>query len=576
MICKCCGAEAPTKYIEFYQNIGALFIRHHKRMKGNLCKDCINEYFWRFTLISLTLGWWGFTSFFLTPFLILNNLIRYLGTLGLRGVPKNKLIPTKKRSSSHYFGASQAARKPQKYYRNSAPSKTYVRERDRIWYDTRDSRPELQQETPPANDSSINDLIKYLGCSNNSNFRSLAAKLLGQKGSTAIPAISALLLSCVDIDATVRNDAFSALESIDPDWCQSPEVQKALPKLAQAFKHSYCFKSSYSEEVSQTAYKLLRQIGKPAVPFLAHLIVEEEDKIEYKIRAIWILRDLGSEATSAVPQLIRSLKDKGSRVRIAAAEALVGFGPVAEAATPELIAGLADRNADVRKAMVTCLVATQPAVPDLIPLLADKNPNVRKGIVDALFQIGPQTIPTLIETIFQECTGSKDNTGFEDHQKITGASLQVLGKFGAEAAAAMPTMALALADSHVSIKFAAVQALHKISHNWMSEPGVIQTITNLAGNPAGNSHTAKTSEELVGEVVLTTFTAIGGAAVPILIDALEFGDRVTRRNAARALAEMGAEAKIAIPALTRALKDDDRQIQHAAAKALQNLGSPAS
>jgi hypothetical protein len=29
-ICQACGCVAPTKYVEFYQNIGALVMRYHK------------------------------------------------------------------------------------------------------------------------------------------------------------------------------------------------------------------------------------------------------------------------------------------------------------------------------------------------------------------------------------------------------------------------------------------------------------------------------------------------------------------------------------------------------------------
>jgi hypothetical protein len=94
VICRCCGVEAPTKYVEFYQNIGALLVRYHKAIKGNLCKSCINKYFWEFTVVNLTLGWWGTISFFLTPFLILNNLIRYLGALKLQRAPAGAVAPT--------------------------------------------------------------------------------------------------------------------------------------------------------------------------------------------------------------------------------------------------------------------------------------------------------------------------------------------------------------------------------------------------------------------------------------------------------------------------------------------------
>ncbi len=547
MICKSCGVEAPTKYVEFYQNIGAVFTRYHKAVKGNLCKSCINEHFWKFTLVNLTLGWWGVISFFLTPFLILNNVIRYLGTLKLQGVPVG--------------ATAQTGEKPP------------IRERSRIWFNTSDGRPSLPQEPEPSRDSSVEDLIKYLGCANNSEFRRLAAELLGQMGSTATSAMPALLIACIDINATVRQAALNALETIDPGWTQNPAVHKTLPELAKEFKHAYCFKNSFSKEVSQAVYNLLQQIGEPAVSSLANLIVEEEDKIEYKIRAISILRGLGSDAASAVPQLIQALRDKASKVRLAAAEALVSFGPVAKVAVPEIIVGLADRDVEVRKAMVACLVATEPAVPDLLPLMADQNPNVRKAVADALLQIGSQTIPMLIQTVSQWCTKPKtDIDNFEKFQKMTETALHVLGKFGSDASSAKPTIALALVDPNLSIKFAAVQALINLDLNWMSNPVVVEAIASLA-EPRNS---AENPEEIAGEIVVQTFIEIGAAAVPMLIDALTVGDRVTRQNAARALGQIGAEAKTAIPALTRALEDNHSLVQYEAARALQKINDPAS
>lgn len=81
--CQMCGGYGPTKYVEFYQNIGALVMRFNKSIKGELCKNCITQTFWRFTLTDLFLGWWGVISFFVTPFYILNNLGRYLMSLRL-------------------------------------------------------------------------------------------------------------------------------------------------------------------------------------------------------------------------------------------------------------------------------------------------------------------------------------------------------------------------------------------------------------------------------------------------------------------------------------------------------------
>lgn len=83
MICECCGRVAPTKYVAFYQNIGALIVRFTSSVEGNLCKACIHEHFWKCTGITLVGGWWGTISFIVTPFILGNNVVRYLFCLGL-------------------------------------------------------------------------------------------------------------------------------------------------------------------------------------------------------------------------------------------------------------------------------------------------------------------------------------------------------------------------------------------------------------------------------------------------------------------------------------------------------------
>lgn len=93
MICQCCGVEAPTKYVAFYQNIGALVMRFTRSMQGNLCKSCIHEYFWKFTLTNATLGWWGLHSLIITPFLIVNNVGRYVFCLTMEPVPPGAAVP---------------------------------------------------------------------------------------------------------------------------------------------------------------------------------------------------------------------------------------------------------------------------------------------------------------------------------------------------------------------------------------------------------------------------------------------------------------------------------------------------
>ena len=81
--CENCLCESPTKHVALHQNIGLIFMRLHKSVEGNLCRACIRKYFWQFTTITLFLGWWGVISFFMTLFILPNNLIRYLSSLGL-------------------------------------------------------------------------------------------------------------------------------------------------------------------------------------------------------------------------------------------------------------------------------------------------------------------------------------------------------------------------------------------------------------------------------------------------------------------------------------------------------------
>lgn len=92
-ICQACGIEAPTKAGAYYQNIGALVMRFHKRVQGNLCKKCHHKYFWQFTGTNLALGWWGYISLLVTPFFIINNIARYAAAITLPGVPPDAKRP---------------------------------------------------------------------------------------------------------------------------------------------------------------------------------------------------------------------------------------------------------------------------------------------------------------------------------------------------------------------------------------------------------------------------------------------------------------------------------------------------
>jgi hypothetical protein len=83
MACQRCRADAPTKHVRFYQNIGMLVMRTTKKTDGELCRPCIGQVFKEYTLTTFFLGWWGYISLVMTPFILINNLYFYFSSLKL-------------------------------------------------------------------------------------------------------------------------------------------------------------------------------------------------------------------------------------------------------------------------------------------------------------------------------------------------------------------------------------------------------------------------------------------------------------------------------------------------------------
>ena len=98
MYCQSCGSSAPTKNVAFSQSTGAVFVRFSRTVSGNLCRACIGSSFWKMTLVTLLFGWWHFTSFFRTLFILPSNVVNYVGALSLprSGPAPEKLGPGKK------------------------------------------------------------------------------------------------------------------------------------------------------------------------------------------------------------------------------------------------------------------------------------------------------------------------------------------------------------------------------------------------------------------------------------------------------------------------------------------------
>ena len=87
-------------------------------------------------------------------------------------------------------------------------------------------------------------------------------------------------------------------------------------------------------------------------------------------------------------------------------------------------------------------------------------------------------------------------------------------------------------------------------------PGLIEALSDPDG--------------LVVQLAGDALVAIGGNAVPALLEVLENGQQPARLEAVRALAMIGDE--VAIPALFNALDDDSRWIEYWASLGLERMG----
>ncbi len=81
--CEACHRVGHLKQAHFMQNIGVVVLRFPRTVSGQLCKFCIDKYFFRFTAVTMLLGWWGIISFFYSCVAIPANIINWVGSFGL-------------------------------------------------------------------------------------------------------------------------------------------------------------------------------------------------------------------------------------------------------------------------------------------------------------------------------------------------------------------------------------------------------------------------------------------------------------------------------------------------------------
>jgi len=82
--CSYCRQDKPVRELEFSYAIGLVFYSFDDNRRGYICAECAELIFWKYTAITLWLGWWGLRTFFFSWLYITENIINYIKAWELR------------------------------------------------------------------------------------------------------------------------------------------------------------------------------------------------------------------------------------------------------------------------------------------------------------------------------------------------------------------------------------------------------------------------------------------------------------------------------------------------------------
>lgn len=214
----------------------------------------------------------------------------------------------------------------------------------------------------------------------------------------------------------------------------------AVGQLIRAMKRQ-------GKAVKAAVRDILGALGKrqPA-KFVADLISDNAHRRE---QGAWVLGL--ARANTAVPLLIKALKDESYFVRYAAVMALGLIGKGAAVAAPALIAGFKDNNLSFKEVVAASLAKLgKAAVPLLLKEIYKEPVLNRWHAVKALGHIGPEAlaaIPALMKVMK------------ETELRMRFAAVKSLGQIGPAAQAAIPEFLLLLKGRNLPLRRAAAEAL---------------------------------------------------------------------------------------------------------------------
>ncbi len=462
--------------------------------------------------------------------------------------------------------------------------------------------------------------------------RERAAEALGGMGSSAREALPALASALKDDEASVAIRACLALSLIGDEGAAKPllaafqdkrsevsvAASQAIWRLGPKADPVVLALLSLAQgpvEKTAPARNLLASLGPHIVPVLVEAL--SNDQAARREAAADALGRMGPPARTAVPALLKSLKDKSPAVALMAAMALAeidstrggaavkvltdaldnpgavlalaNLGPIASAAVGDLISALKPRRqtADQRLVRLHAQLALArigtSAVPALIEALKDK----REGVAPSAGAALGWVLPPPKQAVSALRTALKNDRG---HAAIYA---DALGQFGSVAQAAVPDLMELLNDA--TSRANAAVALVRIDPP-QAEKVVPLLIKDLQGEdegqrqaailavirlgpaakPAADSLLTLLRDRLLTDLEIIALRDVWSGGVAGLINLLRESDLDCRKRALFALSQIGPAAHSAVKALITALSDRDSGVRAGAAHVLEQIGSEAA
>jgi HEAT repeat protein len=316
--------------------------------------------------------------------------------------------------------------------------------------------------------------------------------------------------------------------------------------------------------------------ARETVPELARRVLDDSDAGVRDAAAAaigHIVRDFKGGDTEQIWKkaggtLVKALKeDADERVRRSAAYALGTFGPPGVGATEYLMKALKDNKPSVRQNAAWAIgqigEGAKEAVGDLCELLSDKDTLVRRdaaGALGTMGKAGEAAGRPLIDLLKSESDDVVKKTALDSLAHIAGP----------EQAGAVGDLEPLLKDADPEVCMGAAIVFARVG-------GEAAKLALPALQKA-----LKDSDPHTQELATAALSNLGAAAKPAMYD---LGDVLTngknsllvRRNAALAIAHIGADAAPVVPALVEGLqRSQPREVRQFSAEALAQMKYPAN